>query len=504
MADLVGEQYIPTSAALLRDQILSDLRLGALAEGLPEPPIKRGTDNYNIATAQANISIIGLQNQRIQNENSSILDARGKALDKVREEEGLPEAGQAGSTGKIRPTITGGTTIVAGQVLITGSGTRLEVVGTYVGPVDGDEIDVRSIDKGKHTNAKGGEEVRFISPPPNVATNAIVSYSSPLTGGVDAESDERKRRRILNKRQSGPAGSWGHIRELVLNADASIEDCYVYPALGGPSSVKVVPVRAMDPSTNEFTRTCTAGQLLNARKAIFEKLPDGVELVVQASVDQSVDFGLELQIPSASLIEGGGGGWTDPSVWPTLVGADNGRVTIDAVALNGSQITVSANTTTAPVGLNTNIAWWSGVDKKFYTSLVTVATGAAGAWVLTLQTPFRDSNGDPCQNGDFISPAAENIIAYGDAWVELFQTFGPGENSASASVTDRAFRHPRVTVEAPANWADVLTCALSDSHPEITNIEREYASATAATIPASIDTGPSILVPGNFGVYPLT
>lgn len=503
MADLVNEQYLPTSAALMRDQILSDIRLAAVSQGLPEPPIGRHSDNYNIATAVANLALIGVQNQKVQNDNTNVLTARGVPLDQMREEEQLPEQKAAGSSGKIRPKINGGTTIPAGQVLITGSGTRLEVVQTYINPVDGDEIAVKSLDKGKHTNLKGGEPVRFLSAPVNVDTVAHVSYSSPLTGGTDDETNERKRRRILNKRQSGPAGSWGHTRGLVLDADPSIDDCYIYPALGGPSSLKVVPVRRMDPSLNEFTRACSEAQLLNARKAIYASHPDGVEIVVQASVDQSVDFGIKLQIPSASIVDGGGGGWVDNSPWPQLVSADNGRVSISAVALNGSQITVTANTTTTPVELNTTLAWWSRTDRKFYTALVVDVGGSAGAWVLTLQAPFRDSNGDACQVGEFVCPAAENIAAYGEQWIEIFQMFGPGENAGASGVTERAFRHPRITVEAPADWSDVLLGRLSDKHKEITDSSRVYASATTATVPGSVATGPSILVPRDLGFYPL-
>lgn len=503
MADLVSEQYIPGRSEIMRDQILTDLRLGALAEDKPEPPIGKGTDNYNLATAVANISLIGLQNQKIQNDNTNLFSSRGAPLDEMLRAEGLPEVAQSGSSGKVKPKINGATTIAKNTPLVTENGTELLVTRTYINPTDGDEISVVSVTKGKQSNAKGGTVVRFLAAPTNVETNAIVSYSSPLVGGFDKETEERKRRRILNKRQSGPAGSWGHIRQLVLDADPSIKDCYVYPALGGPASVKVVPVREMSPEDGEFTRVCTDGQLYNARKGIYSKLVDAVEIVVQAVVDQEVDFAFKIKIPSTSIVAGGGGGWVDPSPWPILETSDAGRVTITAVTLNGSQITVSADTETEPVPLNANIAWWSSVDREFHRSLVTTVSGVAGAWVLTLQTPFRDSSGDSCLVGEYISPAAEHIETYGKTWINIFQKFGPGENSSLSSVTQRGFRHPRISVEDPADWSDAIAGELTRAHREITDYERQYASATAATIPVSVDTGPSNLVPGHLGFYPL-
>ena len=503
MADLVSEQYIPGRSEILRDQILTDLRLGALSEGRAEPPIGKSTDNYNLATGVGNVALIGLQNQKVQNDNTNLFTMRGAPLDELLRAEGLPEVVPAGSSGKVKPKIFGPATIADGQPMVLANGTELTVVGNYVGIVNGQEISVVSRSKGKQTNAKGGTAVRFLQAPTNVETNAEVSFSNPLVGGSDAESDERKQKRILNKRRSGPAGSWGHIRGLVLDGDSSISDCYIYPALGGPGSAKIVPVRAMDIEEGEFTRVCTDGQLANARKSIYSVLPDMIELVVQASVDQQVDFGYKIEIPQTSLVSGGGGGWVDAAIWPTLESGDNGVVTIDAVALNGSQITVSALTATAPVALNNNIAWWSAVDRKFKKSLILDVSGSAGAWVLTLQTPFRDDAGDACQVGEYISPAAENIEKYGETWLTLFQGFGPGENSAASGVLQRAFRRPRVSVEDPADWSDSAFSKMPGTYPEITGHERVYASDSAVDVPGSVATGPSVFVPGNFGLYPL-
>src|SRR5690606_1754113 len=136
----------------------------------------------------------------------------------------------------------------------------------------------------------------------------------------------------------------------------------------------------MNPALKQFTRAPSAGQITRIRDALFAEYPDGVNVKCRAPADQLVDFGIEIQIPDSTLSGGNGQGWTDGAPWPVLEVADAGRVSISAVALNGRQITVSANTAVSPTQLVTNVSWWSTNDGKFYTSLVTAVSGSAGAW----------------------------------------------------------------------------------------------------------------------------
>lgn len=501
MAD--GSTVLPQTSAAIRDVLLRDLRLAALATGLTdEPPTQPGTDWYLLAESVSRTCFIGVVNQASADRDRSVLTATGKPLDNIRVELGLPEVPASGSTGKLVPTIQGTTTIVNGTQFVLSNGLRGRVVGTYENPIQGDELDVETIDTGSTTNLAGGTVVRFASPPVNVAVEAKVSTGVPLTGGTDVETDDRKRQRILNTLRNKPAGgNWADIRQRVLDNFGAVSDCYIYPALGGPSSAKAVPVKDFDPAANDFSRSITSATQQGVRAHLFSKLAIGNQNVIQASVDQPADFTLLVQIPASALSGGNGQGWTDQIPWPSLEVADGGSVAITSVGGNDDVITVDAATTTAPIAGQTHIAWWSSVDRLFYTALVVSQTGGTGAWVLTLDRPLRGKGGASPQAGDFISPGAANLAKYGTSWVKTFGALGPGQNTSDPNRLPRSLRRPFVTDEDRSDITTTALTALTTKHPEITNITFGYAPVTEPTVPGSVDTGPAILIPRRFGIY---
>lgn len=499
----MADMFLPNNSAELREVFLRDLRLAAIDTGITvEPPTQPGTDWYLLAEATSRHAMIGVGNQALSDRDRSVLTATGTALDNIRKELGLPEVTASGSTGKILPTILGTTTILGGTEFVLPNGFRGRVVGTYENPVQGDELDVESIDVGSTTNLGPGVVVKFVTPPVNVATEAKVSTGSPLTGGTDVETDERKRQRILNTLQNKPAGgNWADIRQRVLDNFGAVQDCYIYPALGGPSSAKVVPVKDFDLSTNDFSRSVTSATQQSVRALIFSKLSIGNQNVIQASVDQPADFTLLVQIPASALSGGNGQGWTDQVPWPALEIADGGTVTITAVGGNDDVITVDAATTTAPISGQTHVAWWSSVDRTFYTALVIGQSGSSGAWVLTVDRPLRGKGGASPQVGDYISPGAANLGKYGTSWVNTFRALGPGQNTTDANRLPRSLRRPFVTDEDRSDITTTALTALTTKHSEITNIAFGYVPVTEPTVPGSVDTGPAILIPRRFAIY---
>jgi len=486
----------------MRDQVLRDIRLEAIDSGIAEPPTQPGTDWFLLATASANLASIGLANIAISDEDKSLLTATGAQLDRIREAEGLPVVPAVGSFGKVRPTILGTTTILSGTHLLLPNGLRIKVVGNYVGPTDGDEIDVEAVDVGSRTNATGGTVVRFVTAPTNVAVAAKVSSSYPLTGGTDVETDNRKRARILNTRRNKPAGNnWAYLRQLVLDKLGNVQDVYVYPALGGPASQKVVPIKDFDADLNDFSRAPNSSALAAIRGLIHGSVGIGDETIVQAPADQSVDFSILVTIPDSALSGGNGQGWTDQAPWPPLVGGDSGKVTISAVGAGNDSITVTAGTSTAPVDGQTNIAWWSSVDRKFYRALVIAHSGSAGAWVLTLDHPIVGKNGAAPQTGDYISPDAHNLDDYGKLWVDTFRTLGPGEATSDGDRLPRSLRHPFVTDEDPSDVTTPVLLKIVAAYPEITGIAFGTAATTTPTIPADTTVAVNVLVPSKFGIY---
>ncbi len=519
MADL----YQPR-AGELRDRLLRDLRLGAIDNNVDEPPTQPGSDWHLLATALDTVMLQNFTNVNSAEQAHDVFSATGEDLDEIRKAEGLPEIPAAGSSGKIKITVLGTTTITSGTEGTLPNGLRWRTVGTVVNPADQQEIDVESVDTGSATNLKAGETVRFATAPTNVAEEAIVSEAEPLTGGDDGEDDPRKRDRILNVRRNRPAGgNWGQLRQWGLDALGSVQDTYVYPALGGPSSEKTVVVRKFVREIGDYSRELSSAQTQVVRTYIQAKVGIPEEHVIQTAADEDLDVTILVTLPESSLAGGNGQGWTDPDPWPPLLAGDNDVVTISAVGTANDQITVTAATTVAPVAGQTHVAWWSAIDRKFRQRLVTVQTGSTGAWVLTLESPLVGDTGVGPAIGDYVCPGAFNLDAYGKAWIDLLERFGPGENTADAGRLPRALRHPFVTDEDPTDVTNTTLAQWSNGFrdpetgeplrdpdtneiilpgfPEITGFELGHANKTTPTIPATVDDPPNVFVPRNFAVY---
>jgi uncharacterized phage protein gp47/JayE len=487
----------------IRDQILQDLELAAIDAGVAEPPIQPGSDWYALATAEANIHGIGLQSIALAQRDITPLEAQEPKLDEWRQAFGLPVIPAEYARGYIVVGTTGSATIVGGAQLTHATGQTYAAVATTVGVQNNDEIEVVALVAGEAGNLAAGAALQFVSAPANVKTRAVVSDSVPIDGGTDDESPEDKRDRILNSAANAPAGgNWGQLRELALEASPAVQDAYVYPALGGPSSAKVVVTRKFDPSRRIFTREPSSLIVGQVRTAIQSHSSDGQAVVVQAVADEPADVSLLVSIPDSVLAGGDGRGWLDATPWPPLYGAET-RVTVSSVT-DEKTITVGATTTTAPVAGQTRIAWWSSVDMAFTVRLVTSVSGTAGAYVLGLDAPLTSSDNSTVAAGDYICPAAANSTRYGETWRSVMEALGPGENTASTYRLPRAARHPLTTSEDSPNLNTAQLRALVNSHPEVLDVSYSYRSATGPTVPGSISTAPGVLVPRHFAIYPMS
>jgi hypothetical protein len=494
---------IPAGAEEIRDQILSDLRLEMRNVGItdPEASVAPGSDNHIWATGQANAGM--LQYAAIGDIRAAItpLTALGNDLERFRLALKLPVVQASGASGKLTVTVNGGgsISIAQRQQFILPNGLRGQAAHSHVGVTDGSDVDVSMIDTGDATNASAGTRVRWINPPFNLATDARVSINRPLTGGYDAETDPRKRERVLNRLGNSPGGgNFGQLRELAFNALASLKGADVYPALGGPASVKLAINKPFDRKRNDFSRAMASSAVDYVRSKIQETVSESVDLVVNSVADQAADFAIWLTIPSSSLSGGNGTGWLDANPWPPHPAS---RVTVTAIT-DSRHITIDAATAVAPTDGVTRIAWWSQQDMRFRVGLITAHSGSSGAWVLTLQDPLVDSTNATVAFGDYISPAAENLDGYAETLLNLFEELGPGENTADPNRLPRAQRNPTVSDGGAAS--QITTAFVSRfirEHDEISDAQIGYAPTTTPSVPGSVDTAPNILVPRNFGIY---
>jgi len=516
MALQPGKIYTPLTAAEPRDNFLTDVRLEA-RKYADEDEVDRitrpGTDWHILGTALGNIAILQYANISRADEDIDETTATGAALDRIREALGLPEVPASPATGHITIQVDGsqlGAISLSNHEFVLPNGKRGKIDGIHTITVGTalPDIPAVTIDTGDDVNFPADTLVRFVSPPAFCPLENKVSIASPLTGGDDGEvvgdpvGDERKRLRIQNKRQNIPAGgNWGHMIELSLDALATVQYAFVYPALGGPGSVKVIVVRDVDPDNYTFTRQLPAPALQIVRNAIHASMPAPMEIVVDTAADSDTDAALTLNIPDAVSAGGNGQGWLDAAPWPPLAGGDT-KVSITLLlTTDGSQIRVNATTATPPVAGQTHISWWSQEDQKFHTRLVTAQSGGTGAWNLTLDAPLVDHNNAIPQVGEYISPAAVNIDDYGRTWIDQMRKLGPGENTADGNRLPRALRRPFIADSWPSSLTAKQLIGMGNAHGEIRDIAWSFRSQSTPSVPANVTIDPNILTPRHFGVY---
>lgn len=487
----------------IRDDILTDIVLESAKASITEN-VGPNSDNWAWGTGMA--GSVALCHARLDSNRDAItpLNATGDDLIRHRDALRLPEVTPSRAAGQIVVSITGTSTIPDGTAFTLPNGLRARVVGTFSGISDGAEIDVLVDTPGSRGNLGPGETVTFLNPPVNVEIEARVSGFQPITGGFDEETEARLRERVLNRLGTNPGGgNWGQLRELAFNASPAVQQCYVFPAVAGPSNAKIVPMKGFDRERYDFSRAFPTGALLLVQDAIFGQVSTAVNHKVQASTDEPVDVALQVAIPNSTLAGGSGEGWSDLQPWPVLDGEN--FVEIDAVSAAGV-LTVDASTTVEPIPGQTRVAWWSPNDMRFHVRTITTVGGSAGAWELTPDAPFVDSRGLTPDVGEWISPAAENLADYGATWIDLLERLGCGENTSETSLiaNGRALRHPFSSEGNRASLTMFQLKELMARHSEIEDISYSHRSKSAPTVPATVDDAPNVLTPRNFGVYPAT
>lgn len=507
----INKIYVPASSDELRARWLDDFDLEARNNGIDNAPVAPGTDVYIRATTTANALMLIYASIQKRHAAGRVLEADKDELDRIRIELGLPEVPASRSSGKASIVVLGGGTVTIpdGTEGVLPNGLRVKTDGAKVGLSNGGIVDIVSIDEGEDTNAAVGTKIRWVNPPLNVGTEATVSTA--LTGGTDEESESRMRNRILNRLKNNPqGGNWSQIVEWVLDGDSSVQYAFVYPALGGPSSFRVALTKAVtiddDTATYDFSRAPSATQISTAIASIQEHAPEHVKFDVVEPTEVNADASIKIDIPGS---DDGTDGWENEAVWPQLESADNGKVTVTAVG-STTDITVSANTATAPVDGVTKIMWWSPTEQRFYPVVVSSHSGSAGAWQLTLASPLSDATGTSVAVGDYISPSAANADNYTTSWRNTLKNHGPGECTQDSNRLPRAERHPDEREEVaehgnfPMNMGNIELCSFQEGNTEITNLEWSYRAVTGPSLGAVFGiSNPEILVTRHFGVYKL-
>jgi len=502
--------YFQKSPQQIHDDLIRSWKSGfQLIAGIPNPNVAPKSDYdilawgiaYEVATGQANATI--LADQLMPD------TAAGSFLDRWLNLVGLARRAAVGSHGNITITLSATSTIIAaGAQLIDNSGLRFQVSvgGTYA---NGALVPVTAVDVGSATNHNNGDVLRWVSAPAfsnPTATVGTVGGTDGLSNGADSEvgTDEPPRNRLLAWLANPPkGGNWQQVALWAAQSSSLVQFAAVYPALNGPATTYVSvsgAVQTVAPFTSASKSRAISSTIVSTTIAPYVQglLPENTNLVCLSSVDSPTDVAIQLSLPTAPTASppGPGGGWLDGTPWPQT----NSGTPVSVTSLGGSPQNFTVNAQTAPTAGLSHIAWLSPFDWTIHTAIVLNFSGSAGAYNLTIDTPFTN-----LALGNYIWPQAQNQQNYVNALLGAFAAMGPGEWTSSSLLLSgplgRSFRHPLPTLAAPYSLGATQLKQVILSGSEVLDASYLFRSQTTPAVPATNTVGPNIFTPRNLSFY---
>jgi hypothetical protein len=477
--------YVPGSSVEILNQMLNDYRLGLMDKGITDPVIFPGTEPYIRFNAIANAALVTFANIETLGSQGNETSATADHLDNIREALGLDEIVDTSGGGNIIPSIISGTVLFpSGLEFISQDGLRGKVDGNQL-ISNGEILNVIMIDKGSKTNLIDGSQVRWINAPVNVSETAVVSGN--FSGGFDAENDAAKRARILSRRRYPPGGgNWAQLKELAESTGSGVQAAFVFPAIGGPGSSKVVVCQSLRDNSRQVNNSV----IDDIQAAIQTNFPGCYDIICQSVVDDPVDLAIELTLPEAIV----GGGWMSASTFPHTTDSSLARITY---ITDENTIRISTVLSKTSPNNGDKIAIWNPNTRKFIIcSIVSWSLLSPNDWRLELNISTSSLETDW-----LVSPAAEDIQIYADTIVSFFDTMGPGENTNEPFKLPRSLRQPLSADEWYSGLTSQLLSDLQTKNPEIRDLGWKYRSKITPEVPVSINIAPNIFIPRNIAFY---
>lgn len=486
--------FIAKSSEEIRDDYLRTVKEELINIGITNPNVSAGTLDYIRATALGKLGGLIYQMLQIKADAQMPDSAQGDDLIRVAQIYGLNLRAAGGSTGNLILDASIATPILipTGAQLIDPAGLSYKVSlgGSYS---DGENVGIEATDTGANTNLAEGIVLKWVSPPPFVNKTAEIGDGG-LTGGVDAETFEGLRTRILEKIRNPPGGgNYSELNEAAENSTVAVQKSFAYPACNGAATVHVA-VTTAPTETNKERDLDNAVLNTKVRPAVQVAVPEYFELVVTTVQNQLTDLSIGINIPTAVTASppGVGGGWLDANPFPIRSGV--GRSIVSAVT-DSSNFTFACDDD--PI-VGDHICWLSPINWKVYHGIILSFTGAAPSVTVTIDTPFPG-----IAIGHYISPDAEKMDDYMATLLEMFATMGPGQKTDAIGLLPRAYRRPTVNESWPSDLNAQTLSIMGDNHDEVNTALYLYQSSTSPTLPTLITDAPFILIPRNLAIYPI-
>jgi uncharacterized phage protein gp47/JayE len=492
-ATLDLQSFQVKSADQIQTDYLNTYREELIKAGITNPNVARGTEIWAKARSIAIQVAISTGNIQVMAAALMADSAQGSDLERVARIFGLTLRPAGGSFGAFGFDLTIGTGVLVptgAQLLdVQGQGYQVTVGGTYL---DEQPIPISALSTGASTNLPAGSVLKWVTPPP-FASSTVLVVGSGLTGGVDAETIEGLRKRLLAYLRDPPGGgNAAQVNAWAEQASTAVQKGFCFGCSDGPSTCHETVVRA--PTSTNKNRDVDATLLTTTIKPyVLGQIPTWVEVTQTTPVNQPVDVSIGLALPASAQAGGPGGGWLNATPFPVVAGsghADVGTVT------DSTHFVVSSDV--APTAGVTVVAWMDPNTWTLRQATVTAFSSAGGSlWNLTIDTPFVGVT-----TGQWIMPAALNLGVYIAALLSFMGEMGPGECTTIPGLLPRALRSPSPLDDYPSSLNATLLRAIEDTGNEVLDTSFLYRSATSPTIAAAPSSPPSIFVPRKLAFYP--
>ena len=207
---------------------------------------------------------------------------------------GLQKTAAAFATGSLDVTGTPGAVIPQFTIYVRDDGVTFEAtLGTVLLGGTG-TLPVQCTEAGATGNMDAGETLELESPITGVDSTGTVD-SDGLTGGVDEETVEELRTRLLLRLRTPPAGGSEQDYIAWTLAVAGVTRAWVYRHEGGLGTVTVRFVR-----DNDVSIFPDAGEVAAVQTALDEQKPITAEVTAAAPTQLDVDFTIALDPDTAA------------------------------------------------------------------------------------------------------------------------------------------------------------------------------------------------------------
>ena len=419
-----ASEFTVQTHAEIRTAILADLRSSYLALGY-DIDIARDADAYNLADAFA-FPLELLQARALQLTREIFPDtASHAALERHAALIGLTRKAATKAQLKVLATCSGTVAYLTTDKLTTSDG-RVYAPTANGSITTSGLITLEAAETGASGNKAANAVFTWVSAPAGMASTAL--WDSAVVVAVDAESDAALARRVLSWWRERPGGGNRADWKAWCESYAGVDAAFVYPLRSptlGDGTLGCVQVVILGPAPTTLT---DAGEPQQGSRVLGSGIPALVKSMLVGTGDYASVGGLatcDMDPADISIV--------NPTEVPTNVNITLTMAASYAFTWSGTRVTDTGSTTTV-IKVTASVVGTIEAGDLISISDPAVRGKLAYRRVASVSTVFITID-EPLSvaptNGLDVRPLPPNASAIRDAVLAVFDSLGPGENTAS-------------------------------------------------------------------------